>query len=336
MSRIRRDRPATRRLAVTTAVAGMLLFSVAQHAGAVMMPSWASAAPPSARTVTTSEGSAECGDGALQVVAHQDDDLLFLSPDLLHDVQGGRCVRTVYVTDGDAARGDAYWLAREQGSMAAYAQMAGVADAWTTSDAGVPGHPIRLLTLSADPRVSLVFMRLPDGNRRGTGMRMHDHESLMRVWQGLIPSITAVDGSTTYTAATLTSTLATLITDFAPTTVRTQDWTIPFQTGDNADHTATALFVQRADPAVTSAHLLLAYGGYPMWTRPADVVGVDLAGKTAAFRAYARHDEIMCLEPWCAGSVVASLRLTREYVVARRVTGDVPRSDDVLTTGRTG
>src|SRR4051794_20984049 len=79
MSRIRRDRPATRRLAVTTAVAGMLLFSVAQHAGAVMMPSWASAGPPSARTVTTSEGSAECGDGALQVVAHQDDDLLFLS-----------------------------------------------------------------------------------------------------------------------------------------------------------------------------------------------------------------------------------------------------------------
>ncbi len=37
----------------------------------------------------------------MAVVAHQDDSLLFLSPDLLHDIQAGDCVTTVYVTAGD-------------------------------------------------------------------------------------------------------------------------------------------------------------------------------------------------------------------------------------------
>ena len=92
------------------------------------------------------------------------------------------------------------------------------------------------------------------------------------------------------------------------------------QTGDNADHTATALFVRKADDAVTSAHVLLAYGGYPIWTRPTTVRGTDLRDKTAAFVAYARHDPLMCLEPWCADSVVAALRLSRQYVVASQST----------------
>src|ERR1700694_2302046 len=38
----------------------------------------------------------------LNIVAHEDDDLLFLSPDLLHAIQAGRAVRTVFVTAGDS------------------------------------------------------------------------------------------------------------------------------------------------------------------------------------------------------------------------------------------
>ena len=166
--RLTGGRRSGRRFAATTAVAALLVLSVAQGEGAVLTPTWAAA-------VTTPDAPAApvtCHDGAMQIVAHEDDDLLFLSPDLLHDVQSGRCVRTVVVTAGDAARGTAYWQARESGSRAAYARMAGVPDVWTTTDAGVAGHPIPLLTLAGDPRVSLAFMRLPDGNRRGTGMQV--------------------------------------------------------------------------------------------------------------------------------------------------------------------
>jgi hypothetical protein len=46
-----------------------------------------------------------CNNGAsMNIVAHEDDDILFLSPDLVHDIRHGRCVRTVFVTAGDAGK----------------------------------------------------------------------------------------------------------------------------------------------------------------------------------------------------------------------------------------
>ena len=52
----------------------------------------------------------------LNFVAHEDDDLLFLSPDLLHDLHNGKCVTTVLLTAGDAGDVSSYWLGREDGS----------------------------------------------------------------------------------------------------------------------------------------------------------------------------------------------------------------------------
>ena len=275
---------------------------------------------------------ATCTGGAMQIVAHQDDDLYFQSPDLLHDIQAGRCVRTVYVTAGDAAKGDVYWKGREEGSRAAYAQMAGVANLWTTSDAGAPGQSIQMEILVGAPGISIVTMRLPDGNRTGTGSIVHHDESLMRLWNGTITSIHAVDGSATYTGASLRDTLTELMTAFAPTSVRTLDWTIPFGTGDHADHTATALFARQASQGYRSAHTLYAYGGYPIWTRGPNVVGVDLDAKQAAFRAYAAHDSQMCPYPWCPGDQVSARRLGRQYVVASEAIGNSARGPGVKVT----
>src|SRR4051812_27265299 len=69
----------------------------------------------------------------MNIVAHEDDDLLFLSPDLIHDVQAGRCVRTVFVTAGAFPGATDYGGQREAGSRAANALMAGVANSWTTT-----------------------------------------------------------------------------------------------------------------------------------------------------------------------------------------------------------
>jgi len=276
--------------------------------------------------------AASCTGGAMQIVAHQDDDLLFQSPDVLHDIQAGRCVRTVFVTAGDAAKGEPYWSSRERGSQAAYARMAGVADSWTTSDAGVSGRSIRMLTLTDAPNVSLVFMRLPDGNRRGTGMARHNHESLMRLWQRTISFISAVDGSETYTDASLRETLTELMTDFQPTSVRTQDWTAPFGQGDNADHVATSLYTRAANRGYSSAHTLTAYGGYPTWTRVPNVTGADLATKRSAFHAYVTHDPQLCMEPWCPDDLVYSLRLARQYLTASESTGNSARGPGVTVT----
>ena len=260
-----------------------------------------------------------CVDPVMVVVAHQDDDLLFTSPDLAADVASGRCVRTVFLTTGDAAQGTAYWKGREAGSQAAYASMAGVADRWTASSTTVLGQQLRTTTLVGGPQITLVFVRLPDGNRTGTGMAVHGHESLMKLWDGTIPTIHAVDSSAWFSAQSLEQTLSALITAEAPTTIRTMDWTRAFHTGDNADHTATALLTRSA--AVSAADAthrsidLLAYEGYPSWTRPPNVADTGLRRKAAAVTAYAPHDPDLCLEPWCALGVATSVRVARQYVV---------------------
>src|SRR5262245_24302675 len=93
------------------------VLAVGVAAGAVALcpsaPAGADPACPAGRTLT--------------IVAHEDDDLLFTSPDLLAAIQAGRCVRTIFVTAGDAGAASWYWSGREDGARAAYAQMIGTA-----------------------------------------------------------------------------------------------------------------------------------------------------------------------------------------------------------------
>lgn len=332
-SRQRARRRRTFRLSLPSAGCAVGAVGAAWLARGLFLPLTATllpVAPPAPLPAVLSQDS--CAGGSMQVVAHQDDDLLFQNPDVLHDVQAGRCVRTVFLTAGDAGHSVAYWTGRESGSRAAYARMAGVSDSWTASTLTVAGKTLRLETLDQAPSISLVFLRLPDGRRVGSGNAVHNYESLMRLWTGDTPSISAIDGSNTFTDASLRATLTALLADTRATTVRTQDWTIGFRQGDNADHTATALYVRAADQGYTSAHTLSAYGGYPTWTRAADVVGHDLEEKKAAFLSYAAHDPQLCLDAWCADKLVASLRLGRQYVTATESTGNVARGDGVVAT----
>jgi LmbE family N-acetylglucosaminyl deacetylase len=175
--------------------------------------------------------SPPCAARAMYVVAHEDDSLLFQSPDLLQDIRSERCVRTVFLTAGDDGKPEAYWLEREAGAEAGYAQMSGVADEWEASSVEVEGHSLHLETLEGDPRVSLVFMRLPDGGYpAGEGTPAYGNQSLMKLWNGAhssLPeenSITAVDGSATYNFEEMVDTLAGLMKSFEPWWIATQNY----------------------------------------------------------------------------------------------------------------
>ena len=110
-----------------------------------------------------------CASGAtMNIVAHQDDDILFQSPNLLHEVQAGRCVRTVYVTAGDADG------AGQATGRAARAGWRPRTRRWPVSPTAgqlpMPAFlvgPIRLRTLTSAPAsITLAFLRLPDGEMR--------------------------------------------------------------------------------------------------------------------------------------------------------------------------
>jgi LmbE family N-acetylglucosaminyl deacetylase len=251
----------------------------------------------------------------LNIVAHEDDDLLFLSPDLLHAIQGGGKVRTIFVTAGDAGSGTSYWTGRQNGMLAAYAQMAGVSNSWTQADAGIAGHPMPLYTLSAASAVSLIFMHLPDGDVDGGGFSSNNDESLQELWQGSISTIHAIDGSSSYTKATLTSTLTAMMSAFGAASVNTQDFVGTFGDGDHSDHHAAAYFAQAAQQAYGGSSVLAGYLDYGTVDKPANVTGADLTAKSNAFYTYAPYDTDQCDTPSaCAGSDYPDW-LQRQYLV---------------------
>jgi LmbE family N-acetylglucosaminyl deacetylase len=233
------------------------------------------------------------GAAVLSFVAHQDDDLLFLSPDLPHAIRAGANVRTVYLTAGDAGLHASYWQDRESGAQAAYAEMAGVANSWTQSDAGVAGHPIPVFTLTGQPNVSLVFLRLPDGSFSGSGYASNRYQSLQGVWTGSTATIEAVDGSTSYTLATLTSTLAYLIASFQPEHVNTLDYRHGYGDGDHSDHHTVGYLTRSAMPQCNPSIALTGYEGYPVIPLPANVSDADQKAKRSVFYTYARHDKLV-------------------------------------------
>src|SRR5690349_15785295 len=67
--------------------------------------------------------STTCTKRVLDIVAHHDDDLLFLSPDSIKDLQAGACVRTLFLVASDYHADDreGYLKGREAGIRSAYA-----------------------------------------------------------------------------------------------------------------------------------------------------------------------------------------------------------------------
>ena len=89
------------------------LRAALRRLGRARLPRWAAVtclAAGAAVAAPVSASAAPCGTSVMVVVAHQDDSLLFLSPDVLHDIQSGACVTTVYLTAGD---GSGAYLTRE-------------------------------------------------------------------------------------------------------------------------------------------------------------------------------------------------------------------------------
>jgi LmbE family N-acetylglucosaminyl deacetylase len=255
----------------------------------------------------------------LNVVAHEDDDLLFLSPDLLLAVQAGGSVRTIFVTAGDDGQGTSYWQGRENGMLAAYAEMAGVANTWSQTDAGVSGHSMPLFTLTGQSSISLVFMLLPDGNIDGSGFASTGNVSLQDLWTGTISSIKTVDGSSSYTKSSLISTITSLIAGFQPGQIRTQDYVGAYGDGDHSDHHTVAYLTQAAQQQYSTSHTFTGYQDYLDSSLPANVSGPNLTAKQNAFYLYAGYDSQVSYcstASGCAGSNYASW-LQRQYTVSQ-------------------
>jgi LmbE family N-acetylglucosaminyl deacetylase len=250
---------------------------------------------------------------SLNVAAHQDDDLLFMNPDIQQDIDSGRCVLTTFFSAGDAGQGSAYWQGREAGSRAAYAEMAGVPDEWDQRTVTIAGQALVYDELAGRPDIALIFLRLPDGDG-GTGYPSTGNESLQKLWTGSITTIHSVDGNTSYTKAGLTNTLTEIMHTFQPDIIRTHDYIGTYGDGDHSDHHSTGYFVLAAHKRYFSTpHQASAYLAYSIANLAANLTDAERDRKLAAFLAYAPHDEKVCqtAEDCLAGGYGA--RFSRRY-----------------------
>jgi LmbE family N-acetylglucosaminyl deacetylase len=261
------------------------------------------------------------GPTVMNFVAHQDDDLLFMNPDLLHDIRAGHCVRTVYLTAGDAGRNREYWLSREQGSEAAYGEMAHLKGGWVQRTVRLPGGQfVTVASPRGNDRISLIFMHLPDGNLQGQGFAATRHASLNGLADRRFSRLRTVDGQSGYSAAQLTDALNDLLEAYQPAEVRTQSSYGGLLYKDHSDHLAAGQFTVKAfheyqdRHAASSGIPLVFYMGYPVREFPSDVSGEDLQAKEAVFAAYSVHDGDVCVPTdACEQNPVYGLYLTREY-----------------------
>ncbi len=280
---------------------------------------------------TASAVASSCKSSAMYIAAHQDDTLLFQSPSVLQDIQSGRCVRTVFLTAGDAGQGQSYWSTREDGAEAAYAQMAAVPSQWTGSQMVADGHSIHLETLVGQPGISIAYMRLPDGGDSGEGTELYGFQSLEKLWKKghpgsggpTISSIAAVDGSTSYSYEGLVDTLAALMDSFGPRQLETQNYTEEFSGPDHSDHVGTAYFTKAAQDLYEDPHRLVGFEDYETSSEPQNVFGDLLEAKSLAFYTYGAHDSSTCAdESHCAGTSYAKW-LPRQYIADTETVGVV-------------
>jgi LmbE family N-acetylglucosaminyl deacetylase len=282
------------------------------------------AAPVTILPVTTDKlmGTSCDAQTIMNVVAHQDDDLLFTSPDLLHDIQAGHCVRTVFLTAGDSGNGKLYWLGRQLGSEAAYDSMIGRQYTWVqrTVQLGEKEY-VTIATPQGNPKISLVFFNLPDGDLQGQGFEASHYQSLAKLKAGVISSIRTVDGQSTYTVPQLTAAISQLMALYHPAEIRTQA-DVPSDTyPDHSDHVTTGQFTELAAAAYNQTQFggaiaipVVRYIGYPIHGYPGNVSGNDLSQKEAAFLAYARYDGGVCHTlAECARTPTYGAYISRQY-----------------------
>lgn len=248
----------------------------------------AASGPAATVPAETLAATASCLVHEVNVVSHTDDDLLFMNPDIDDAIDRGHCVRTVYLTAGDAGREEAYVVEREAGIRAAYAVMAGVPDRWLHNDLAVAGFTIRTLSLEYAPRVSLSFLGLPDGIE-GAGSERYGHASLARLWSGELSYATSVDGRNRFGKQSLLEALGGILAHDHPQVVRTLDPSDRYGR-DHNDHRSSARFATAAyEHSDRTAHHV-SYRGYNISDLPPNLDEGAVHAKWEAFWAYVVHD----------------------------------------------
>lgn len=244
----------------------------------------------------------------VQVIAHPDDDILFMNPDLAASIHSGQPTTSIYLTGGESSMPNpaGYAAQRQEGTRAAYAHMAGVPNDWTRQVIPAGNRMVETDHLTARPDLRIVFLNVPEDNNPAAAGGKH---ALTRLFNGqaaavntLVPDTGTVRDSVAYRRADVVNVLVELFARFRPTVVRAQDpqpdSRYQSQWGgfhDHPDHVVAARFTQEALQRYTTEHpetraALVQYRDYNIADAPINLAEADQARKKDYFAAYLPHD----------------------------------------------
>jgi len=244
----------------------------------------------------------------LVIVAHQDDDLLFMQPDLIEAVRRGTGVTIVYVTAGNNNNGVDYSTKRYDGVMAAYSAATG-ATGWRCGWLELVGHAAEHCRLD-DAKLSVVFLGYPDGGKRG-----EFSSSLLALWEGRITGAdTIAERSAHYDRDGLIATLAAVIHTTQPRTIRTLEVAATHGV-DHSDHMLVGALTVLA--TAKSDIELLSYRGYDIADEPVDGFAPITAIADDAFAHYSACTDgcASCGDACSAFSATYAGYMQRRYAV---------------------
>ncbi|MCX5200635.1 PIG-L family deacetylase [Streptomyces sp. NBC_00237] len=312
----------SRRAVVAGLVAATAVGCTSRQTGAP--PSPLDEKLPAPRAAVHPDDDGRSGTRVLQVLAHPDDDLYFMNPEVQQSLDDNDAVVSVYVNCGESGgrnkvpggpppRPDvaAYAGARRQGLRQAYALMAtGDARApWTSMATVLPGGlPVETSILDGHEGVQLVFLGV---RQRGPGGRAR-RQGLPHLWADpdavtatLVSTGSPVTAPHPVTRRSLIDALVHLLDLHEPTLVRMMDTDPDRQVhdahhrvhhdqpgySDHPDHTATALFTQ----AALAEHLkrrkgapcaVVSYRGYFNERWPHNLPRRTVSGKVTVLNTY--------------------------------------------------
>jgi LmbE family N-acetylglucosaminyl deacetylase len=232
--------------------------------------------------------------------AHQDDDLLFMNPDVASDVQAGFDVWVVYLTAGDIPfreghdyGGLGYADLRVQGVRAAYARAACAPDDWSFEELDLAGHPVPTNRLNGtNVRLVFTYIHAAAGPEDICG-------DLWRMWHDPAFVAQPIDGRPAYDKASFIDLLRAILDTAGPDYIRSQS-TIGHRNGDHVDHVSGALLVADADVDDEGRTLIQRdeYTAYAIRGLPDNVFGFWRDEKIAIWNEYWPHDPEMPAGAW--------------------------------------
>lgn len=233
--------------------------------------------------IPASARAADCGAGTLvTVVAHLDDDLLFVDPAINERLDAGWCITTVHLIGGANGANFAYVQTRERASRLAYARMAGVPDAWIETNIPIAGKLVHQMVLKAKPQVRLLELRLPGGAVRGgrvpLGLLWEQHATLSTYPMN-------ADGSVRvqYDRASLSATLKAILAEASQIYTLNPD-TVPFL--EHPDHIYAARITRHVAQTLNKSVPIVYHVTYPTGDWPGNVPAAEVQRKRDIVASY--------------------------------------------------